>query len=480
MHKEEFNKFKNNLSLDEFREYVYHHTDSEIVEAYGISHGNLRELRKEFNLYTPKEITQLKRKNTWKNKTEKSLQDLVSKVNKEDLIQYYEIENHYLDETAEYFGLSNGEFIKLINYFDIHKSTESHVKNIKKSKLDKYGDENYNNRGKAEETCIDRYGVCNPSQNEDVLKKMRNTWESHGFDHPMHVDEIKQKVIDSTVLYNNDSIPNKHFSELFTSNNIEFKQEKILSKFRYDFQIGSNFIEINPSATHNSTWGIFGEPKEKDYHYNKTKLAKDNGYRCINVWDWDDENKIISLLLPRETIYARKCTLKEVDKLEAKKFIDDYHLQGYTKDNIRLGLYYNDELVSIMTFDKPRYNKNYEYELIRYCSSKKVIGGAEKLFKHFIIKYNPKAVISYCDYSKFTGNTYIKLGFNFKNVSVGCHWYNPKTKRHITDNLLRARGVDQLLGTNYGKGTDNKELMRLNGFVEIYDAGQAVYEWRSD
>ena len=95
-----------------------------------------------------------------------------------------------------------------------------------------------------------------------------------------------------------------------------------------------------------------------------------------------------------------------------------------------------------MTFGKPRYNKNYEYELIRYCSSKKVVGGAEKLFNYFIKTYNPKSIISYCDWSKFNGNVYSKLGFKYKSYSICKHWYNTKTKKHITDNLLRQRGFD--------------------------------------
>ena len=58
------------------------------------------------------------------------------------------------------------------------------------------------------------------------------------------------------------------------------------------------------------------------------------------------------------------------------------------------------------------------------------------------------------------------------------HWYNIKTKKHVTDNLLRQRGFDQLFNTNYGKGTSNEDLMRDSGFVEIYDCGQNVWEWR--
>ena len=71
---------------------------------------------------------------------------------------------------------------------------------------------------------------------------------------------------------------------------------------------------------------------------------------------------------------------------------------------------------------------------------------------------------------------YEKLGFKKVRTSgVAKHWYNLKTKEHITDNLLRQRGFDQLFKTNFGKGTSNEVLMLKTGFVEIYDCGQATY-----
>ena len=60
------------------------------------------------------------------------------------------------------------------------------------------------------------------------------------------------------------------------------------------------------------------------------------------------------------------------------------------------------------------------------------------------------------------------------------HWYSPELKQHITDNGLRLRGFDLLMGKTYGtygKGTVNDDLMREHGFVEIWDAGQAVWIW---
>ena len=58
------------------------------------------------------------------------------------------------------------------------------------------------------------------------------------------------------------------------------------------------------------------------------------------------------------------------------------------------------------------------------------------------------------------------------------HWYNIKTKRHISDSLLRQRGADQLLGTADGKGTSNREIMLREGFIEVYDCGQSTYIWQ--
>ena len=219
---------------------------------------------------------------------------------------------------------------------------------------------------------------------------------------------------------------------------------------------------------------------DKNYHKNKSELAAANGYRCIHIWDWDDQTKLIQLLLPRRRVYARCCICDTVNEDVAKSFLETYHLQGYVRGSLNLGLFFGEKLVSLMTFGKPRYNKNCEWELLRYCSSYEVVGGAEKLWKHFQSIASPKSVVSYCDLSKFTGNIYIRLGFDFIGSSISRHWVSLKDGQHITDNLLRQRGFDQLLGSKYGKygkGTSNEELMLQHKFVEVWDAGQATYIW---
>lgn len=277
------------------------------------------------------------------------------------------------------------------------------------------------------------------------------------------------------------SSPNLAFAKLLEENGIEFEREFSIQNSTYDFKVGNTCIEIDPSATHSPDWSPFKTNRmTKKYHKEKSDMARANGYDCIHVFDWDDQNKIVNLLKKREPVYARNCEIKEVSIKDAIEFLNENHLQGYARDSIRLGLYNNNELVQIMTFGKPRYNKKFQYEIVRLCSSKYVIGGAEKLFNHFLKMFNVTSVISYCDLSKFNGDVYHKLGFTKEaDNKPSRHWYGLSNKAHITDNLLRQRGFDQLFGTDYGKGTSNESLMFDYGFVSVYDCGQARFVYNA-
>lgn len=64
----------------------------------------------------------------------------------------------------------------------------------KKTKLEKYGDENYTNREKAMQTCIDNYGVDNPFKSEIVKDRIRQTnLERYGVENVTQNLEIRNK-----------------------------------------------------------------------------------------------------------------------------------------------------------------------------------------------------------------------------------------------------------------------------------------------
>lgn len=410
-------------------------------------------------------------------------------LDKETLFQLYIIENLTMQECADALKTKFHIIKRRLNDFGIKKSQEKfkEVHRIHSHQTEK-------SLERRKKTLLRKYGVDNVSKNEKIkIKKEKTTQEHYGVLNPFKSDDIKQKIskkIQSEygVPYScmrkecrkysgNDSKPNQNFAKMLDDLNIKYEREFSLGNYSYDFKADNMLFEINPTIFHNSTFAPVGLPKNMMYHFDKRKVAKEYGYHCVHIFDWDDEEKIIrTFLIPKDRIYARNCTIKAVPVSEARKFLDQNHLQGYARDEIRLGLYYKNELIEIMTFGKPRYNKNYTWELIRLCSIKNVIGGPERLLKAFTNDRPCATIVSYCDLSKFDGKIYEKLGFKIiSRNQPSKHWINLKTGQHITDNLLRQKGFDQLFKTNYGKGTSNEQLMLENDFVEVYDCGQLTF-----
>ena len=93
------------------------------------------------------------------------------------------------------------------------------------------------------------------------------------------------------------------------------------------------------------------------------------------------KNKIKNILgLNTKKIYARDCIIREVSAAEKDAFLEINHIQGKDTCCIREGLFYQDELVAVMTFSKPRISLSgtkdkYEYELSRFATSINITGG---------------------------------------------------------------------------------------------------------
>ena len=428
--------------------------------------------------------------------TKKETALLISSITDEKLKELYITQNLTVVEIANHYNLGTATINRLLKKYDIKKSEEQRRLAISKTKQNKTEEEKllyskhiseakkgkgtgiapWNKGTKGLQVAWNK-GISTPGRPRSVesLEKARQTClERYGVNWACQRQEARLK--------GQNSIANLEFEKLLKENNIIYDREFPIGSYSYDFKVGNYLIEIDPYATHNSTWGIRDNPpKSSNYHKQKSELAKEKGYFCIHKFDWDDAQKLVALLQQKPHVGARECEIREVSKEEAKDFINCYHLQGYAQDSIRIGLYYKNSLVSIMTFGKPRYNKSYDYELIRYCSVLNITGGSKKLFTHFVTSHKPTSIISYCDRAKFSGNTYVTLGFDrIRAGRPAKHWYNPKTKEHITDNLLRQRGFDQLFNANFGKGTSNEALMLEAGFVEVYDCGQATYAWKAE
>lgn len=263
------------------------------------------------------------------------------------------------------------------------------------------------------------------------------------------------------------------------------KNRKILNGNEIDIFIPSKNIGIE----YNGLYWHSDEFKDKNYHLNKTKECEKNNIRLIHIFEdeWIDKKDIIKSMLANilgkteNRIYARNCEFKEVDKATKKSFLQHNHVQGNVSSEINLGLYYNNELLSLMCFGKPRLNlgrkthKENEYELLRFCNKLNIsiIGGASKLFKHFIDEYNPSLITSYCDRRWSVGKMYETLGFKLSHYSEPNYYYVVNKKR---ENRFKYR-KSELVKEGYDSNKTEREIMIERGIHRIYDCGTIVYKW---
>jgi very-short-patch-repair endonuclease len=246
-----------------------------------------------------------------------------------------------------------------------------------------------------------------------------------------------------------------------------------------EYKIG---IEVDGIKFHTDHYG-----KGEKYHINKTKIFGEAGISLLHFFDDEIYNKtelVINTILNKigksQRIFARKCVVGSVDPHTSKQFLENNHLQGAVGSHSNLGLFFNDELVSIMTFGHKRKSlgssyKEGEWELLRFCnlSGFSVVGGASKLFKSFVEDQNPDEIISYANLRWSTGNLYDRLGFNFAYETPPSYWYFYKNKRvhrySLRKQVLVSMGMDS--------SKSESELTEMLGIPKIYDCGNLKFVW---
>lgn len=68
----------------------------------------------------------------------------------------------------------------------------------KKTKLERYGDENFNNRESYKKTCIDKYGVDNVFKSEEIKEKSKQTMlRKYGVEYTTQSSDLQKKIIES-------------------------------------------------------------------------------------------------------------------------------------------------------------------------------------------------------------------------------------------------------------------------------------------
>jgi len=253
-------------------------------------------------------------------------------------------------------------------------------------------------------------------------------------------------------------------------------------------------IDINPTITHStqvtpaSRFFGGGHAVSTTYHRDRALDAYANGWRLIQIFDWYDTDRIIDILraafkMETTRVFARQCRIVTLSAGEAKDFLATQHLQGgKAVGNIRYGLVdSNDRLCMVMTFSKARFrrsNASNVMEIIRLASDGIVVGGASRLFKHFL-KSNPdvREVMTYADLSLGHGDVYLKLGFVEDRVAgLNAYYAHIVTgEAHKTTTL--SQGKLYRLFPDADRSLSQREVMNSNKFYRINDAGHLIYRF---
>jgi hypothetical protein len=434
-------------------------------------------------------------------------EDFIKKSNKTKLQKYGDI-NYNNPEKNKQTNLKKygKEFALQVNKF-IEKS--------KQTKIERYGDEKYTNKEKMKRTIFEKYGVNNITKVPKINKKIVNSRiknrlsllselgirninndneyvcnQGHTFkiDPDLLANRFRYKTIICPVCnpINSYSRSGKEIllSEFIKNeykSTIEFNDKKIIGK-ELDIYLPNLKLafEFNGLFWHNEI------TTDKNYHLNKTEDCEKLGIHLIHIYedDWEFKqdilkSRILNLLGKSNKIYARKCEIREInDNKHVREFLEQNHLQGFVGSKIKIGLFYQENLVSLMAFGSQRKSMGQKssegtYEMLRFCNklNTNVIGGASRLFKYFVNNYQPNEVISYADRSWSTGNLYEKLGFKLIHKTKPNYYYIINKIRRYRFNYRK----DKLIREGSDPNKTEHEIMLERKIYRIYDSGNLKY-----
>lgn len=390
-------------------------------------------------------------------------------------------------------------------------------------------------RSLRDQTMIERYGTDVAMKSHVLKEKARSTnLEKYGYTNPMLSKEVQEKL--STSLLGSDvfnklqdknylqteldsysptelstrlgihyktlcSYLRKHelydahksslereITSLLDANNISYicNNRTILKPYELDIYVPSlnKAIECNGAYWHSELRG-----RGRFYHLDKLEKCRAQGVDLFFIWDyiWYNNNKLIKnrllnyLGLVETKVYARNCVIQNIDVVTKRNFLNENHLQGDVGSTENIGLFYKDELVSVMTFSKSRYNSNFNFELLRFCSKcgLSVVGAASKMFKYFTNIHKLSTIVSYSDNQYGAGNLYDILGFTKYTAGNPSYRY---TKNYVDfENRVKYQKhkLPKIMDAFDPRLTE-WENMKNNGYDRIWDCGSSTWHYIPD
>lgn len=201
---------------------------------------------------------------------------------------------------------------------------------------------------------------------------------------------------------------------------------------------------------------------DKKYHLNKTEQCLKKGIELLHFFEDEliEKYEIIENIIRTKLNLNTKNTninnyyIKPISEIDANNFLYNNSLCDSIKSDVRIGLFYNTDLVSLMCFKSI---ENDEYEL-QYFSDKLNENHEDKLielYQYFKSNYVSTSIIAFDDRRYSKDNQYLKLGFRFIKHIKPDYKYVVK-KRRINKELI---------------GKDKK-------YYKIFDCGKSI--WKDD
>lgn len=354
--------------------------------------------------------------------------------------------------------------------------SDSVKEKIKQSKIELYGTENTSSldwvKEKMRQTSIEKYGVDHHMKTEAGKEAVRKTFRENGiikqYEGLDSKDWAEKIGISRSCMLQR--IAEYGFEQAIQMTKVQSEIEYIIESFlkeqniNYIFnkKLGDKFPDFVLSdfnliiETDGLYWHSDAINPDKNYHVKKRQYYLELGYNtlffreneihsCLNII----KSIILNRLNRSEKIYARKCDIIEVNKKEAKEFLNRNHLMSNGQGENK-ALVYNGEIVEII-----QYYDKYDYrEISRFCSKTytNVVGGFSRLLKQIKTQ---RPIVSFVDRRYGKGDYLEKLGFKLERCDPSFRW--------VKDNKTYHRL--QYLGNS---GYDYK-------MYKLWDCGQAKY-----
>lgn len=352
-------------------------------------------------------------------------------------------------------------------------------------------------RSKISNTNMIRYGVPNPAQkhysddlkgillsDEEIVKQYTENGMSWFIDRGMTAGTVIKKLEELGAKEKRQSRQEMFIQNLLDTHNISYVKNTrtVIAPFEIDFYVPSKkfAIEVNGIYWHSENAG----KKHKQYHNKKTEECRKLGIHLLHLWDAEIDcypdlvsSRLKHILgITSTKIYARKTQIEELTYQQTKEFFNRTHSQRSVPSKICYGLVHQNNVVAAMSFSKSRYNKKYQFELLRYSSLPDtcVVGGASKLLNHFRKAHNNPGIISYSDRRYSCGNLYLQLGFDYSHTSLPNYYYTRNYCDLESRQTYQKHKLKKIL-PNFDQNKTEWQNMLEHGFDRVWDCGNDVW-----